>query len=150
MSNTRLTIAVVYLLGLSTCFLPVVSVSPPALGKTEWALWDFWLLGSGPNGAEWWWWNIGRLSVSHAVLAGGLLLLWLPRYLWATLMCALISLRLAGPLAQRHYTISHVLAKQAGWHHGTITTNPDAYVLPALLVFLLFVLWTEWKDSAAA
>ena len=150
MSDTKRTIAVVYLLGLATCFLPLVSVSPAALGKTEWSMWDFWLLGSGTNGVAWWWWHIGGLSVSHALLAGGLLLLWLPRYLWATLACTLISLDWAGPLWRRHYTISHVLAKQAGWHPGTITTTPDAYVLPALLVLLLFVLATEWKDSAAA
>jgi len=34
---------------------------------------------------------------------------------------------------------------QTGWHRGTLVTNPEAYVLPGLLVFLLIVLLIEIK-----
>lgn len=152
MSDAKRTIAIVYLLGLSTCFLPLVSVSPPALGRTEWSMWDFWSLASGQNPAAWWWLgaDIGRLSVTHALLAVGLLLLWLPQYLKATFICALLCLGSTGPLLQRHYTISHMLQQQAGWHRGTITSSLEAYVLPALLLFLLLVVAIEWRNSSAA
>jgi hypothetical protein len=152
MSDTKRTIAVVYLLGLSTCFFPLVNVSPPALGKTKWSMWDFWSLASGPNPAalSWLGGDIGWLSLTHAFLAVGLLLLWLPNYLKATLFCALLCLQSSGRLLQRHYTISHILEKQAGWHHGNITMSFEGYVLPALLVFLLLVVAIEWKDLAAA
>ncbi|HLX18246.1 MAG TPA: hypothetical protein VKS24_23905 [Bradyrhizobium sp.] len=152
MFDTKRTIAVVYLLALATCFFPLVSVSPAALGKTEWSMWDFWSLASGPNPAAWWWLgdDISRLSLTHALLAVGLLLLWLPHYLKVTFICVLLCLRSIGPLLQRHYTISHMLENRAGWHHGTIATSHEAYVLPALLVFLLLVLAIEWNHSAKA
>jgi hypothetical protein len=152
MSDTKRTIAVVYLLGLSTCFLPLIIVSPPALGKAEWSMWDLWSLASGPNPAAWGWLgsDIFRLSMTYAFLAGGLLLLWLPQYLKAAFIYTLLSLDWIGPLLHRHYTISHMLEKEASWHRGTITTNPEAYVLPALLLFLLLVLAIEWKNSPSA
>jgi hypothetical protein len=147
MSDTRRIAAVVLLLGLSTCFLPLFSVSPPALGKTEWSAWDiFKLIASGPNPVEWLLQTrIIRLWAVYAALASGLLLLWLPQYLKAVSICTMVSLWLILRYGSDPYSISRILKRQAGWHEGTLIANPEAYVLPALLVFLLFVLAIELK-----
>jgi hypothetical protein len=149
MSETKRTIAVLYALALSTCFLPLFTLSPPALGKSEWSALDiFRLLASGPNerwiGSR----SIAYLLVGYTLLASGMLLLWLPRYLKAASICTVLSLLLAAralTIDDRHYTISRILKNQAGWHGGTIFLTSEAFVLPALLVFLLFVLSIEWK-----
>jgi hypothetical protein len=148
MSGTRRIAAVVFLLGLSTCFLPLFSVSPPALGKTEWSAWDiFKLIASGPNPVEWLLQTrIIRLWAVYAALASGLLLLWLPQYLKAVSICTIVSLGfIGGVLNVYSFTFSRLFERQAGWHGGTLIANPEAYVLPALLVFLLFVLAIELK-----
>jgi len=50
MSETKRTVAVLYALALSTCFLPLFNFSAPALGKSEWSALDiFRLLASGPK-----------------------------------------------------------------------------------------------------
>jgi hypothetical protein len=147
MSYTKRIVAVAYLLGLSTCFLPLFNVSPAALGKTEWSAWDvFKLLASGPT-VEWFLSpTITRLWGVYALLAGGLLLLWLPQYLKAVSICTILSLGLIGGVLNRyHYSYSRMFERQAGWHGGTLTINPEAFVLPALLVFLLVVFAIELK-----
>ncbi len=149
MSDTRRIAAVVLLLGLSTCFLPLFSVSPPVLGKTEWSAWDiFKLIASGPNPVEWLLKpRIIKLWIVYAALASGLLLLWLPQYLKAVSICTIVSLGLiGGVLNVRVYAFSRLFEGHArGWHRETLIANPEAYVLPALLVFLLFVLSIEFK-----
>jgi len=129
-----------------TCFLPLFNVSPPALGKTEWSAWDILkLLASQPNPLE----SLLRpgllrLCIAYALLAGGLLLLWLPHYLKPVFFCTMISLLMFGGV-HRHYSYLRMFETQTGWHRGTLVTNPEAYVLPGLLVFLLIVLLIEIK-----
>jgi hypothetical protein len=144
MPETKRIVAVVYALGLLTCFLPLFSLSPAALGKTEWSAWDILeLIASRPNSLEWLLRiDIVRLGLAYALLAGGLLLLWLPQYLKAVSICTILSLgSFAG--VHRHYSYSRMFETLAGWHRETLVTNPEAYVLPALLVLLLFVLSIE-------
>lgn len=146
MSDTRRIVTAVYLLGLSTSVLPQFSVSPPALGKTDWSAWDvFELLASQPT-AEWFSSSaIIRLWLIYALLAGGLLLLWLPQYVKAISMCTITILFLMLRYGSYHNSLSRMLKKQAGWHEGTLVTSPEAFVLPALMVFLLVVLSIELK-----
>jgi hypothetical protein len=146
MSDTRRIVTAVYLLGLSTCFLPQFSVSPPALGKTDWSAWDvFELVTSGPT-VEWFSSaTITRLWIIYALLAGGLLLLSLPQYVKSVSMCTITILWLILRYGSDPYSISHILKRQAGWHEGTLITNPEAFVLPVLMVFLLVVLSIELK-----
>ena len=168
MSDTKRTIAVVYLLALSTFCVPLVRVSIPVLGKTEWSTWDFWSLAAGSDHPTWWWLRLGELSLPYALLAVGLLLLWLPNYLKPSILWALLCLMSSG-IPRRSYWAPldilntsggnlrrfyggpfNIFGLQSNGRYGTITASPEAYVLPALLVFLLFVLATEWKDSTAA
>ena len=151
MSETKRTIAVLYALALSTCFLPLLHVYPPALGKSEWSALDiFRLLASGPN-HQW----IGEsriffLAVGYALLAGGLLFLPLLRsakaiLLWTiAVLCPILRLLTTN---NNHYTISRILKGQAGWHGDTIALSPEAYVLPALLISVLLVLSLELKNQ---
>jgi hypothetical protein len=169
MSDTKRTIAVVYLLGLSTFCLPLARVSIPVLGKSEWSTWDFWSLAAGSDHPAWWWLALGQLSLPYALLAVGLLLLWLPNYLTPSILWAALCLMSSGILRRVYWAPMDILNMSGGHlrpvyggrlnifglraydgHLGTITASPEAYVLPALLVFLLFVLATEWKDSTAA
>jgi hypothetical protein len=168
MSDTKRTIAVVYLLALSTFCFPLARVSPPVLGKTEWSVWDFWSLAAGSNPPAWWWIRLGELSLPYALLAVGLLLLWLPNYLKPSILWAFLCLGSSGILQRVRWGPRHMLEmwsghlrpvywaplfglrEQADSHYGTITASPEAYALPALLAFLLFVLATEWNDSAKA
>jgi hypothetical protein len=151
MSDIKPTVAVLCLLGFSTCLLPLFSVSPPALGKTEWSAWDiFRLLTSGPNPVGWLLRpEIFRLWVAYALLAAGPLLLWLPQYYKPLAICAVTSLWLIGRM-HLHYEFSRMFeVKQTGWHTGTFIIEPSAFVLPALLVFLLFVLSIEFKNHSS-
>lgn len=150
MPDTKHIVAVVYLLGLSTCFLPLFSVSPAVLGKTEWSAWDVLeFLASGPNPVEWLLQSrIIRLWAAYAALAGGLLLLWLPHYLKAASLCTIISLAFIGNVLSLYsFTLSRVF-ERAGWHGNISISTPSAFVLPALLVFLLFVLSIELRIRA--
>jgi hypothetical protein len=156
MSDTKRTVAVVYLLGMSTFCVPLINVSPPALGKTAWSMWDFWSLALGPNPASLYppalWWLLFSLLplFVHALLSVGLLLLWLPNYLKPSILWAFLCLMSSLPVRSYKSAISNMLEHLAGWHRGTVTMSLEGYVLPALLVFLLFVLVTELKDSARA
>ena len=151
MPETKRIVAVVCVLGLLTSFLPLFNVSPAALGKTEWSACDILkLLASKPNPLESLLQpGLLRLWIAYALLAGGLLLLWLPQYLTPVFMCTMVSLMMFGGVFRYHYSYSRISETQTGWHRGTLITNPKAYVLPGLLVFLPFVLMTESKLSQA-
>jgi hypothetical protein len=155
MSDTKRIAAVVILLGLSTCFLPLLSISPPALGKSDWSAWDILrLIASGPNPGKWTILGAINLWVIYGALAGSLLLLWLPHYLTTISVCAMASFTFIGLMLRYHSTYANgfslMLERLAGWHRGTVIINPEAYVLPALLIFLLYVVLMELKIPSTA
>jgi hypothetical protein len=120
MSGIKRTVALASLLGLSTLFLPMFSVAPPALGKTEWSAWDIMmLLASGPNPAEWFFRvDIFRLWITYALLACGLLLLWLPQYYKPFALCTVVGLWSIGRALQHlHFEYSRMFEiKTVGWY----------------------------------
>ncbi len=150
MSDTKRVIAVIYALGLSTCVFPLFVVSPSVLGKTELSPWDlFNLLASGPAEA-WFGPRTTFLWVGYALLVCGPLLLWLPQYLKPIYGYTIVALcTIWNGVNIRHYEITLALKRLAGWH-GTVSSSSERFVLPALLLFLIFVLSIELKNRPEA
>ena len=164
MSDTRLTIAVALILSLCTCATPLFNVSPAALGKTEWSAWDVMTVAHfsyryrcgkvGEGSAAQGWralqgsclpyaihqlsTNLVRLWSIYFLLACGLLLLLLPRYVKPVSLCAGLALVQTAVVYMR---------MQAGWHDG-VSIRPEAFVLPGLLIFVFFILSLEWRQPA--
>jgi hypothetical protein len=154
MSDTRLTIAVALALCLCTCAIPLFNVSPAALGKMEWSTLDIWrlsLAGDGlPMSVSRLWGVHFRLWGVYVLLATALLLLWLPLYVKPVAICTFLALLWILRSLGSHYDFWLMLKKQTGWHDGTISVNPEVLVLPALLMFVLFILSFEWNRHSEA
>ena len=154
MSDTRLTIAVALAPCLCTCAIPLFNVSPAALGKMEWSALDIWRLapaGEGlPTTISRLWGFYFRLWGVYVFLAAALLLLWLPLYLKPVAICTFMALLWILSSLGGHYGFWLMLRKQTGRHDGTISVNPEGLVLPALLMFVLFILLFEWDQHSEA
>lgn len=145
MSDTRTTVAIAFALCLCTYFAPLFNISPAAFGKTEWSALD--IVALAPTAKGLFPTIVRRLWVIYLVLGVGLLLLFLPRYVKPVSVCAWVALGLTGAALRSCYALPAILTKilkaQTGWRDGTISVHPEALVLPALLIFVLFLLWFE-------
>lgn len=150
-SNPRWMVFFVTVLGLGTLFLPIFTVAPPAMGRAEWSGFDLLaLMEAGTLSLERGLLEADMLVLwtTYAMLALGLLTVWLPRYHKPHSIFAFIGLMASGRLIQHgHYDLEMLFDSMPDWRQGAITYRPSIYALPAVMGVLLFLLWGEFRRN---
>jgi hypothetical protein len=146
--ETRRVVLVLLLFALGTIFLPLLTSTPAANGRTEWAAIDFVAqMWAGKLPLERGLYTLGPLWLTYAALALAPLLIWLPQYHKPIALIAIGGLIVSTRTGLDDHKFDFVLrgikhAPGAGVDFH-IAFHPTAYALPALLALVLLLLSKE-------
>jgi len=151
MSNTRLTVLAIGVAALMTFFMPVVHLSPPAMGQADWSPYDvtvYGLRGTRSNAVMWLVYGSGDYWNAYAALGVALLLLWIRHWHFALLfVCALnISCMVFRPW---YFSEIDFLGPTMHWpgqlNGGTFSRDFAWYGFLALQGLMAYVTWVDYR-----
>jgi len=143
-SRTRRRLGLVILaLGLSTFFMPLFSVSPPALGRASWSAWDLArhvYAQKSPFEDVYFTLGLSGMALVYALMLCGLVAIVLPQPRKVLVTIAVIG-SIAGyePFYWGYSMFAHWLFRSAGMKMGAAQYDPGIFMLIPVMPALLYV-----------